>query len=1752
MARVMGWSPTEMREREEAFAALVDAKVLSWTKWARAKVVASAHPLVAAGAPTVESVPAPPLDLGSIAAITGLWHGSVNAELMPALSEVYLTSASTVWQGIDEAFDALVVPAVSDSFAETYLTQAQNRLVAIGDAVWTRIRQELLTGFSLGESTAKLADRVSAAGQLSLARANVIARTEANYASNLGAHQQVQLAGLTGTKEWLDTNDERTRCTHRAAGGQTVDIGQPFKLGGPECGTAPCYLVIPGDPTAPPSETIQCRCSVAYDLELPDDSPPVVIAAAEVQTGAMIALVPQATDAEAMALDGGEPADQLHVTLLYLGDAVDWDADDRRLLLAMTEEIVAKYALIETSTFSVNVFNPVGDEFDTAVVLGVRGTDDLVALHESVVTGVMEVFDDVVPEQHVPWVPHITLEYTDELDRAVPEAVRRLDTVAFDRVVVAFGGTYTYYPLTGPTAEPNTVVVAAGDPDWDESKVKRDSKGKFAKKAGSELLDLAALWDHHAETDVDNFEPGDVIASATLPSGTKVRLITGVADSGGLKIIEQHQSLDGKWKQVDAWSNKHDFTTYGPKDYTTASLENDSGFEKGELLPPNEFDFFTDDFDPSDVIDFDAKPHTPNPVVDPAPAPTTVTAPAPSEGIDISFSYTAYDKEKPQKTWYDMAINQVHANGTVIATGLSSDGKALRILALQDDDGGWYIAEEEFLDGKWQAGRSWYDEDSFVAADLSEYAKYSSTGTPPAGPTPTPTITSMDASDVWNDVGFGKKWHVGDVVLTGKQKKTGADLRITVVPSTGGAYYLLEEVKDENGEWQDGRTWHSEGKFTSANLEEYGLFKTGSKVDNPPDSIIPPGTSLYTGGPLKNGNRDKIWSDVEKGMYSDGDVIAETLESTSKNSVTKKMRLVARYDSLMGTTVVQQEWLDGNGVWHKYATYPSKSSWDKAALAKFGIGKPGEPVVKTPPTPTPTPPATPKKKPISILNGVTPASYWDNLVALASEIKHGDVLATGTDADGNHWRLVGYLDANGNPYISEQTAGKYANPTDKGAWTPNSMYFSKDEFSKPSVATSLTEKYGFDIPSGAPMPTPTPAPTPTSPTVTVPTVMPTGPGTHHQLWEDLKAGKFKDGQVLGTYTDENGSVHDLVVTKTAGKWGLKHRAITKGGSVLSLKMWQQGKLGEMEGFVGTDLSKFKKPVIKKTPAAGGPKSVPTLTNAVIYGKYADGEVIATLGNPDLTKNSVQVRIIFENGKIKKQANVDGAGWKTVQTMGKGEAYKNLKEIDGPWYLGVVDAPGTGGDVDEGEPLVTSLPFTKPVATPGVSKPTPTSSGGISLTPTTGTAAENTHLGLWQKVQAGGFAEGEVIGSFSTGAYKHELHVEKDANGNWIIVHDKYGHGDKISVNEYTTTEDFLTGHIMDFQKPGGGKLVLTLPQPKKMGPAAVVSGGGPPAPVTPVAKKKVTKYFADKGVKWHTSSDTMLATAIEVQKDNPDLTLGQILAVMDETTKTKTSASPFTDKVKKFLGTAKGKQQFQESGLPSGVMSQTSSGTSVPGTSTPLQPVAGVVPTAAGHGIYHEGEHHTQAPVGGWERPSPAKMASIQQAMTAGDAWTPEEKKALKTYTASSTSMNNCLRHPDLCTPHVKKQTEQATAGMRPLPTGIRTIRGTGLGAFPGAEKIRKAKGGPAAIAYMQQQVGRVMVEPGFLSTSIGSGFGGEVRWEIDIPPGTPAAYVKSISHFAHEEEVLLPPGMKYRIKEVHPVTATHGSALVVLEVIYP
>lgn len=171
----------------------------------------------------------------------------------------------------------------------------------------------------------------------------------------------------------------------------------------------------------------------------------------------MIALMPTEEDAKRLKFPGGERAEELHLTLFFLGcDMEAFSQDDQVSITNRVMDSVASLGPVTVAgnVFGVNHWNGGGGE--ACWVLGVGDvasedrSEDSVTLEQVRNRVYEQVADDLEGRapQYTPWVPHISVAYTGDLS-LVKELQRRLGPVEFDRVRIAFGGEYTDIPLSG-------------------------------------------------------------------------------------------------------------------------------------------------------------------------------------------------------------------------------------------------------------------------------------------------------------------------------------------------------------------------------------------------------------------------------------------------------------------------------------------------------------------------------------------------------------------------------------------------------------------------------------------------------------------------------------------------------------------------------------------------------------------------------------------------------------------------------------------------------------------------------------------------------------------------------------------------------------------------------------------------------------------------------------------------------------------------------------------------------------------------------------------------------------------------------------------------------------------------------------------------------------------------------------------------------------------------------------------------------
>lgn len=215
-----------------------------------------------------------------------------------------------------------------------------------------------------------------------------------------------------------------------------------------------------------------------YPVDVEDEDGEVLTAAGG-HTGAMIALIPSDDDLARLALSDGESVEELHLTLAYLGEAASIPEEMRnRIIAAATDHF---NSVITTEAFSVNVFNPRTDEYDTALVLGIRG-EDLVSPRNSVVSAVRGLYD--MPQNHEPWLPHVTLAYTDDMTR-VADCMERLGALTFDKLRFAFGDEVTDIYLGQEEAMVASITLGIDWETFDVSRLPPDLKKYWLGPKGS-------------------------------------------------------------------------------------------------------------------------------------------------------------------------------------------------------------------------------------------------------------------------------------------------------------------------------------------------------------------------------------------------------------------------------------------------------------------------------------------------------------------------------------------------------------------------------------------------------------------------------------------------------------------------------------------------------------------------------------------------------------------------------------------------------------------------------------------------------------------------------------------------------------------------------------------------------------------------------------------------------------------------------------------------------------------------------------------------------------------------------------------------------------------------------------------------------------------------------------------------------------------------------------------------------------------
>lgn len=146
------------------------------------------------------------------------------------------------------------------------------RITGISETTRVAIRNLIIEALKEGTDSVRVAKQIQKDWAFSYERATRIVQTEITAAQNAASFYALDMFADTGTitKNWLATNDKRTRDSHMTAHYTQRDIeyNKPFIVGGAE-------LMYPGDTSlgAPAREIVRCRCTVTYRRGTSVDNP---------------------------------------------------------------------------------------------------------------------------------------------------------------------------------------------------------------------------------------------------------------------------------------------------------------------------------------------------------------------------------------------------------------------------------------------------------------------------------------------------------------------------------------------------------------------------------------------------------------------------------------------------------------------------------------------------------------------------------------------------------------------------------------------------------------------------------------------------------------------------------------------------------------------------------------------------------------------------------------------------------------------------------------------------------------------------------------------------------------------------------------------------------------------------------------------------------------------------------------------------------------------------------------------------------------------------------------------------------------------------------------------------------------------------------------------------------------------------------------------------------------------------------------
>ena len=184
-----------------------------------------------------------------------VWQKQLDDDIRPMLKAI-ATDAVTL-----SAQRSGMPPDVEEAEIDAIVEEQMRRLQKANSTTKEEITAAILIALSLGDDEDRMgllkAALIAIFANLLSKRKRIMAEQEAQAAHNAGVYLGgIRMGGVS--KTWVTRKDSRVRGEHVFLHGKTVDIKDGFTVGDSS-------LRFPGDPLAPLSLTINCRCRLRYD-----------------------------------------------------------------------------------------------------------------------------------------------------------------------------------------------------------------------------------------------------------------------------------------------------------------------------------------------------------------------------------------------------------------------------------------------------------------------------------------------------------------------------------------------------------------------------------------------------------------------------------------------------------------------------------------------------------------------------------------------------------------------------------------------------------------------------------------------------------------------------------------------------------------------------------------------------------------------------------------------------------------------------------------------------------------------------------------------------------------------------------------------------------------------------------------------------------------------------------------------------------------------------------------------------------------------------------------------------------------------------------------------------------------------------------------------------------------------------------------------------------------------------------------------